>query len=183
MNQAQEISQLTGLNRKKIITGTYHSPCGTLILGTFGDRLCMCDWQTSAKHTRTTDRLHRLLDADLEQGSAALIDLAARQLDEYFAGKRQSFDVPLLPVGTDFQLEVWQALLGIPYGTTATYADMARLVGNTDAVRAVANAVGANALSIFMACHRVIGRGGKLTGYAGGMAAKKWLLELERTNS
>ena len=107
--------------------------------------------------------------------------MAAVQLDEYFAGRRMSFDVPLLLFGTEFRRMVWEALLGIPYGVAVSYRDMAERVGRRSAVRAVAAAVGANPVSIFVPCHRVIGSDGCLVGYAGGMEAKRMMLELEKS--
>ena len=104
----------------------------------------------------------------------------ARQLDEYFAGRRRAFELPLAPEGTAFQLATWQALRAIPYGTTISYAELARRVGKPEAVRAVGAANGANPLPIVVPCHRVIGNDGSLTGYAGGLAAKQWLLAHER---
>ena len=89
------------------------------------------------------------------------------------------FDVPLLPVGTEFQLSVWQELLNIPYGGTCTYSEQARRMGMPRAVRAVAAANGLNALSLFIPCHRVVGHDGRLTGYAGGLEAKRFLLDWE----
>lgn len=105
---------------------------------------------------------------------------AARQLDEYFARRRTQFDVPLRFAGTPFQLRVWHALLEIPYGQTVSYGELAWQVGVPSAVRAVANANGANAISIFAPCHRVVGSTGSLTGYGGGLAAKQFLIELEK---
>lgn len=104
-----------------------------------------------------------------------------KQLAEYFAGERQQFDVPLKLAGTSFQLCVWQELAKIPFGTTITYAELAQRVGQPTASRAVGNANGRNPISIIVPCHRVIGASGKLTGYAGGVAKKKWLLEWEQT--
>ena len=104
---------------------------------------------------------------------------AVAQLDEYFAGQRSVFDVPLLFLGTDFQKRVWRELLDIPYGTTVSYVEMARRIGMPKAVRAVANANGANIISIFAPCHRVIGSNHSLTGYRGGLEAKRALLALE----
>lgn len=101
------------------------------------------------------------------------------QLEEYFAGRRRSFDLPLAPLGTRFQLEVWDALRAIPYGATTTYAAIARAIGRPRAVRAVGAANGKNPLSIVVPCHRVIGKDGTLTGYAGGLPSKRRLLELE----
>ncbi|MBU6415979.1 MAG: methylated-DNA--[protein]-cysteine S-methyltransferase [Xanthomonadaceae bacterium] len=108
---------------------------------------------------------------------------AARELDEYFAGMRRQFDVPLRPSGTPFQLEVWGALLTIPYGETVSYADIARRIRRPRAVRAVGAANGANPLSIIVPCHRVIGSHGDLTGYGGGLPAKRWLLAHERKHA
>jgi methylated-DNA-[protein]-cysteine S-methyltransferase len=97
----------------------------------------------------------------------------------YFANERKNFDIPLLMVGTDFQRSVWDGLIKIPYGNTASYLELSKNIGNEKAVRAVANANGANAISILIPCHRIIGSDGALTGYAGGLPAKKRLLELE----
>lgn len=163
----------------RIITSRYESPCGTLMLGSFGGRLCLCDWQVERHRDHVESRLHRMLGAELEEGTSPVIDKAKTQLDEYFAGARREFDVPLLFTGTDFQKKVWDALLTIPYGQTISYGEMARQIGMPTAVRAVANANGANAISIFAPCHRVIGSDRKLTGYAGGLAAKEYLLKLE----
>jgi methylated-DNA-[protein]-cysteine S-methyltransferase len=101
------------------------------------------------------------------------------QLDDYFDGRRSSFDLVLAPLGTDFQRRVWSALAEIPYGTTTTYAEIARAIGRPRAVRAVGAANGMNPLSIVVPCHRVIGKDGTLTGYAGGLPRKRRLLEIE----
>lgn len=169
---------MKGQNR--IITGIYESPCGTLMLGSLADRLCLCDWHVGPEHNnRVNGRLCRMLGAEFEAGGSPVIDEAKIQLDEYFAGALREFDVPLLFAGTDFQRRVWAALLTIPYGQTISYGEMARQIGMPTAVRAVANANGANAISIFVPCHRVIGSNGALTGYAGGLEAKEFLLKLE----
>ncbi len=165
---------------KNIIkTQRYESPCGTLVLGSFGERLCLCDYQTERHHGRVTGRLKRALDAEFEEGGSEVTEWAAAQLDEYFGGRRREFDVPLLLAGTDFQKAVWNELLKIPYGQTLSYGELARRIGSPKAVRAVANANGANAIAIFVPCHRVIGSDGSPTGYAGGLQAKKILSELE----
>lgn len=104
---------------------------------------------------------------------------ATRQLEEYFAGTRQAFDLSLEPAGTPFQLLSWKVLCGIPFGSTITYADQAKAMGKPRAVRAVGGANGRNPLAIIVPCHRVIGAGGELTGYAGGLDRKSWLLEHE----
>ncbi|MGH8482959.1 MAG: methylated-DNA--[protein]-cysteine S-methyltransferase, partial [Pseudomonas sp.] len=102
-----------------------------------------------------------------------------RQLEEYFAGKREQFQVQLAARGTPFQQEVWQALQRIPYGTTCSYGDLAHEIGRPRAVRAVGTANGANPIAIIVPCHRVIGSNCTLTGYAGGVERKQLLLELE----
>lgn len=137
----------------------------------------MCDWPVE-KHRK---RLVRMLGAEFVEGSTPVIDRAIAQLDEYFAGSRCRFDIPLLLVGTPFQKSVWTELLAIPCATTVSYAELARRIGRPTAVRAVANSVGANALSIFVPCHRVIGADSSLTGYAGGLLAKNYLLNLENS--
>jgi methylated-DNA-[protein]-cysteine S-methyltransferase len=104
---------------------------------------------------------------------------AVHQLDAYFRGTLREFDLPLLPEGTQFQMSVWKALQGIPYGTTVSYRDIAERIKNPKAVRAVGAANGRNPLPIVIPCHRVIGSGGGLTGYGGGLRIKEFLLRLE----
>lgn len=110
----------------------------------------------------------------------ALLDHAVEQLREYFAGERTDFDLPVEPAGTPFQLRVWQALRTIPYAETINYAQLASLVGNAKASRAVGLANGRNPISIVVPCHRVIGANGSLTGYGGGLDRKRTLLDLEQ---
>lgn len=112
------------------------------------------------------------------QESPAPFDAVRRQLDEYFAGQRQGFEVPLAPAGTAFQRRVWRALLGIPFGETITYGELARRVGNPRAARAVGAANGANPIAIIIPCHRVVAANG-LGGYGGGLKVKQQLLALE----
>lgn len=163
----------------KIIIRYYEAPCGLLLLGAYRDSLCLCDWQVERHRELTDRRLMKALSAVMVEGNSAVLDRAVAQLDEYFAGERREFDVPLLFVGTDFQKRVWTELLNVPFGTTVSYGEMARRIGMPTAVRAVANANGANSISIFAPCHRVIGSDNSLTGYGGGLEAKRWLLELE----
>ena len=105
---------------------------------------------------------------------------AISELSEYFEGKRKTFETPLAPRGTGFQLEVWQALQAIPYAETASYSDIADEINNPKAVRAVGSANGKNPLSIFIPCHRIVGKNGSLTGYAGGLDNKSILLKIEQ---
>jgi len=108
------------------------------------------------------------------------LENCAAQLDEYFNGKRKDFDLKLEPEGSDFQRKVWNDLLKIQYGETKSYLQMSKLIGDVLAIRAVANANGKNKISIVIPCHRVIGSNGSLTGYAGGLWRKKWLLQHEQ---
>ncbi len=117
--------------------------------------------------------------ASFERRETSVLALAARQLTEYFAGARQIFDLPLAPAGTPFQRTVWHALSTIPFAATWSYRDVAHAIGSPRAVRAVGAANGRNPLAIIVPCHRVIGARGALTGYAGGLAAKEWLLAHE----
>ena len=109
----------------------------------------------------------------------AVLQEAVLQLQDYFEKKRTSFDFKINPKGTDFQIKVWNALLEIPYGKTRTYLEQSKFLGDIKAIRAVASANGKNPLWIVIPCHRVIGTDGSLTGYAGGLCRKKWLLEHE----
>jgi methylated-DNA-[protein]-cysteine S-methyltransferase len=146
------------------------SPLGDLTLqgdGNFLTGLFLPDhkgWQGPAANHQRADHLFTAV---------------REQLAEYFAGARQQFEVPLKLAGTSFQLRVWQELAKVPFGTTITYAELAQRVGQSTASRAVGNANGRNPISIIVPCHRVIGASGKLTGYAGGVAKKKWLLDRE----
>lgn len=158
---------------------SYQSPCGTLLLGSLGDQLCLCDWSVGQPRKVVAGRLQKYLHVRYEECLTPVLTCAIAQLDEYFAGQRRCFDIPLLLSGTDFQQAVWHALLQIPYGETVSYLVIAERLGCPSAVRAVAHAIGANALSVFIPCHRVIGKDGTLTGYAGGLPAKTYLLTLE----
>lgn len=127
--------------------------------------------------------MQTLLNAGYTEITSEIIEETRRQLDEYFRHERQAFDIPLLTAGTKFQKSVWNSLMEIPYGQTITYGELATRLGKPAAVRAVANANGANAISIIIPCHRVIGSDNTLTGYGGGLEAKKFLLELEQTQT
>lgn len=116
----------------------------------------------------------------MELRETPLLHRTARQLDAYFQGTRRTFDGPLFPQGTEFEQTVWRALLTIPHGETRSYGDIARQIGRPSACRAVGHASNQNPIGIIIPCHRVIGANGKLTGYAGGLAIKQYLLELEQ---
>ena len=158
----------------------YHlSPCGELLLASVGDELCLCDWKAQPCAERNMRRLERLLGAQFREQSSPVLERTKIELDEYFAGRRTSFDIPLRHVGTPFQISVWKVLQEIPYGETRTYLEIARKVNNLKGVRAVAQAIGANGIGILIPCHRVIGSDRSLTGFAGGLAAKRTLLRIE----
>ncbi|MBP3438063.1 MAG: methylated-DNA--[protein]-cysteine S-methyltransferase [Sutterella sp.] len=164
---------------ESVLVTSFRVPSGTLLLGSLGSELVLCDW-AGGWHRGTTDaRMKRLLRLPFREGSSPVIESARSQLGEYFDGSRRQFDLPIRLVGSDFQQTVWRALLGIPYGGHETYAGLARRIGRPSACRAVANAVGANPMSVIVPCHRVLGLGGKLTGYGGGLPAKMHLLRLE----
>ena len=118
-------------------------------------------------------------EEDVESGSHPIIEATKAQLDEYIVGDRTTFDLPLDPVGTEFQKSVWDALSSIPCGETASYGELAATLGKPSAARAVGAATGRNPISIVVPCHRLIASSGKLTGFAGGLDAKRWLLNHE----
>jgi methylated-DNA-[protein]-cysteine S-methyltransferase len=126
------------------------------------------------------DRLQSGLNASYFPEETEITGNAILQLDEYFSDKRKVFDIPLRMVGTIFQQEIWNELMKIPYGKTESYQWLSMKIKNEKAIRAVASANGANALAIFIPCHRIVGSNGDLIGYAGGLNAKKKLLELEK---
>ena len=157
----------------------YYSPFGELVLASYADKLCLCDWSDNPCYERNKRRIERYFKASFKTETSSILEEAKRQLDEYFAGNRKAFDVSLHFVGTDFQQQVWNELLNIPYGATTSYKEIAQSIGKPKAVRAVAGAIGANGISILIPCHRVVGSDNSLTGYAGGLEAKKMLLQIE----
>ena len=162
----------------------YHkTKIGELILGSFDRKLCMLDFRYRKMRVTVDNRIKKGLDAEFIEHDDEILKETRRQLDEYLAGDRKEFDLPLLMVGTDFQKSVWSALSKIPYGTTSTYLQLAKDINNEKAVRAVASANGANSISLIIPCHRVIGSNGELVGYGGGLPAKKRLLKLEQNSS
>ncbi len=151
-------------------TCTLESPIG---------RLRLCCTEEGLTHVLHTNQQENLPEAWVEQPEHPILAEAIKQLADYFSGTRTDFTLPLAPEGTDFQKAVWQALQTIPYGQTCSYGDIAEQIDRAKAVRAVGTANGSNPLSIFVPCHRVIGKNGTLTGYAGGLTQKKILLDLE----
>lgn len=149
---------------------TLDSPIGQLLLAGDPSGLRLLLFSNGRDHAKPRP--------EWQPDSGTLGD-AARQLTEYFEGRRRTFDMRLAPEGTDFQKTVWNALLEIPYGETTSYGELARRIGNPKAVRAVGLANGSNPISIVIPCHRVIGSDGSLVGYGGGLPVKQALLALE----
>lgn len=146
----------------------YNTPLGPVTIASDGEAIVMLSFG--------------VVEAPGEARPTELTNRAANQLQEYLAGRRTAFDLPLAPRGSDFQRRVWEALQNIPYGQTRSYQDIARIVGKPSATRAVGMANNRNPIAVLIPCHRVIGKNGKLTGYAGGLALKERLLEIERAH-
>lgn len=150
-----------------------------MILGSYGKQICLCDWRYRKNREAIDQRITSFLNADYQEGNTEVIDDLMVQLSDYFSGKLKVFDIPLMLCGSEFQQSVWKALLKIPFGETTSYQELTMKLGSPKAIRAVASANGANAISVIVPCHRVIGSDGSLTGYAGGLKAKEGLLVLE----
>lgn len=169
-----------GMN-KIIYKMSISSPLGAITCCATDNGLCLLEFSDHpimdkiVKHVQTSQQTCSIIDKQNIH-----LQKTNQQLSEYFAGQRKTFDIDLDINGTEFQKKVWSILRHIPYGTTLSYAKQAVLVGNTKAVRAVARANSCNWISIIIPCHRVIGSTGKLTGYAGGIERKAWLLALEK---
>ena len=146
------------------------SPVGPLMLAADASGL---------RHIEFRDNRHPANRADWHGGDSEILQASEAQLAEYFAGTRTSFDLPLAPQGTAFQLQVWHELARIPFGATISYAQLAQRIGKPEAVRAVGAANGRNPLPIVLPCHRVIGADGALVGFGGGLPTKQFLLRLE----
>jgi methylated-DNA-[protein]-cysteine S-methyltransferase len=155
------------LAEELIHTVYYNSPVGAILLEAADEHLTVVSFRDDVSITETGTT-----------ASPVLLE-AIKQLDEYFAGARKQFDLPLQPAGTAFQQKVWDQLIKIPYAETVTYLHMAKRLGNVKSIRAAASANGKNPIGIIIPCHRVVGADGKLTGYAGGLHRKQWLLEHE----
>ena len=170
------------MQSEKIHIYYYQSPVGELVLGDFNGQLCLCDWRYRKMRSEVDNRILKGLQAEFVEGLTPLLTETKNQLQAYFDKKRTTFDLPLLFVGTDFQQSVWKALEQIEYGKIQTYLSLSKQLNNPKAIRAVASANGANAISIIIPCHRIVGSNQELVGYAGGLPAKKKLLALEQGN-
>lgn len=150
----------------------WESPIGSLVIAADETALLALAFDANWPRIRTTL-------GDMQEGGNALTQQTITQLQEYFTGNRQGFDLPVRLYGSEFQRKVWQALQEIPYGETRSYSEQAQAIGQPNAVRAIGTTNGLNPISIIIPCHRVIAKSGKLAGYAGGVAAKQYLLQLE----
>jgi methylated-DNA-[protein]-cysteine S-methyltransferase len=174
MNRRQSTFPALG-DTRDLSRATIASPVGdlTLIAGPRGLRAVL--WPNELAEPATFP-----LAAGGDPAAATMLSVAVLQLEQYFAGDRREFDVPLDPVGTDFQLSAWLQLRRIPYGCTISYGEQARRLGDVNKSRAVGAANGRNPISIIVPCHRVVGSNGALTGFAAGLDAKAWLLHHEQ---
>jgi len=156
------------------------TPLGEMIAAATEEGICLLEFSDDKIVTDELRELKELLGTDIKEGRRRHLRHLKKQLKEYFAGKRKTFNLPLLTPGTDFQKAVWNELLKIPYGETVSYHQQAEAINKPGAVRAVGSANGTNRIAIIIPCHRVIGADGKLVGYGGGLERKQWLLDHER---
>ncbi len=174
------VSPINSKHEKVVDLKRIETPIGTMIACADENGICMLEFSDRKALPTELKEISKHLNANIIQGENPHFRTLESELAEYFEGKRKEFTVPLSPVGTEFQKSVWEVLRKIPYGTTRSYLEQAQILGNPQAVRAVANANGLNKISIIIPCHRVIGKNGKLTGYGGGIWRKQKLLELEK---
>ena len=167
-----------------MITITYlDTPLGRMRAGATDEGICLFDFEYRRMIDNIMKRIETTLNDSFQEGHHPHFDTLKKQADEYFLGTRQVFDLPLHLVGTDFQKQVWNGLLQIPYAETRSYKKQSIFLGDVKAIRAVARANGENGIAIIVPCHRVIGENGSLVGYGGGLPKKKWLLEHEIKHS
>lgn len=174
------VSPIYSKHEKVVDLKRIETPLGTMIACADENGICMLEFSDRKALPTELKEISKHFNANIIQGENPHFRTLESELAEYFEGKRKEFTVPLSPVGTEFQKNVWEVLRKIPYGTTRSYLEQAQILGNAQAVRAVANANGLNKISILIPCHRVIGKNGKLTGYGGGIWRKQKLLELEK---
>ena len=157
---------------------TLPSPIGTLTIVANADGIVAIDWEGETAHQAVVGDGEIV---DVAADEHPVLTVAVRQLGEYFDGSRTAFDIPLAPAGTPFQHQAWEALVRIPFGETVSYGEQADMLGDRNKARAVGAANGRNPIPIVVPCHRVVGSNGQLTGFAGGLDAKAWLLDHEFT--
>lgn len=158
------------------------TPIGIMVFGSSEKGLCLLDFKYRNSFPRILQRIKKYYGDSITHGTSNFIELAENEITQYLQGSLKVFTVPLDIRGRDFQLKVWNALLQVKYGKTSSYLEIAKIIGKPKAVRAVANANGQNGIAVIIPCHRIIGSDGSLTGYGGGIAIKKKLLNLESDN-
>jgi AraC family transcriptional regulator of adaptative response/methylated-DNA-[protein]-cysteine methyltransferase len=169
--------------RNMIFTRRILTPLGPMLAAASDEGICLLEFTDRRMLETQLNRIRKRITTDILPGNNSHLDVLEKQLNEYFAGKRKLFSLPLVLSGTPFQEKVWSALLDIPYGETRSYKQQAQAIGQPEAVRAVARANGDNRIAIIIPCHRVIGSDGQLVGYGGGLFRKQYLLSLETSNS
>ena len=174
-------SPQNSLENDPVLINRVTTPLGPMFVGATSQGICLLEFTDRKRLENEFKDLQRLLKTRIIAGENVHIKQVKKELAEYFAGTRKTFEVALHTPGTDFQNQVWKALDTIAYGTTATYSQQAEKIDKVSAVRAVGTANGANRISIIIPCHRVVGTNGKLTGYGGGLARKQWLIDFERS--
>ena len=172
-----------GPNKETLLMTELSTPLGPMLAGATSEGICLLEFANRIRFEKEISDLKTLLNAEILPGRNAHLDHLETQLQEYFSGVRKIFTVPLHTPGNEFAQGVWKSLLKIPYGRTCSYKEQADMMKNPKAIRAIASTNGRNRLAILIPCHRVIGSDGSLTGYAGGIEKKKWLLQFERSNS
>jgi AraC family transcriptional regulator of adaptative response/methylated-DNA-[protein]-cysteine methyltransferase len=178
--KATSMSPRDSREKKRLVFMRCATPLGPMMAVADDEGISLLEFSDRRKLESELTQLRKHFGATILPGANHHLAALQEQLEEYFAGTRTSFDVPLVPQGTDFQHLVWKTLRTIPYGKTRSYKEQAALIGRPSAVRAVAGANGDNRIAIIIPCHRVIGTDGQLTGYGGGLWRKQWLLDHER---
>jgi AraC family transcriptional regulator, regulatory protein of adaptative response / methylated-DNA-[protein]-cysteine methyltransferase len=166
-----------------IRTSDIDTPLGKMVAAATKEGICLLRFADGPPPGSDLEALSKIFGVEVERGENRQLRRLKKQLKEYFTGKRKEFRLRLLTQGTGFQKSVWESLQGIPYGKTISYLEHSRILGNPEAVRAVAHANGENRIVIVIPCHRVIGADGSLVGYGGGLERKRWLIDHEKKYS
>ncbi|MFX1567588.1 MAG: methylated-DNA--[protein]-cysteine S-methyltransferase [Promethearchaeota archaeon] len=170
------------MKKGNLIFKELKTPIGVMVFGSSEKGLCLLDFKYRKSFPRILKRMNKYYGDSVTYGTSQFIELAENELEKYLHGNLKVFTVPLDIRGSPFQVKVWNELLQIKFGKTASYLEIAKRLGRPTAVRAVANANGQNSIAIMIPCHRIIGSNGSLTGYGGGIKIKRKLLQLESAN-
>lgn len=170
-------------NKPAIYIRCFETLLGPMVAAVTDHGLVLLEFGPLANIQNELDQLSKQTGFQLIEGDHPILLQTQKELFDYFSGQLKQFSIPLIPQGNEFAQSVWQTLLEIPYGTTWTYKQQADFMSNPLAIRAIAAANGRNPIAVIVPCHRVIGSNGSLTGYAGGLDKKRWLLQLEKNNS